>query len=544
MALSPAAAVVPGQPARRRAWHWPTGLAWLLALPLILPLVFLLVGAGDWRPDLWSHIARHLLPRAVFDTLVLALAIAVLTLIPGLGFAWASARYDYPGRRIFDWALVLPLAIPGYVVAFVYVGLLDYAGPVQTVWRDWFGPGASLPNGRGLLAAAVLLSLVLYPYVYLLARAAFLRHGTAALDAARSLGHGPVSGFLRAVLPLTRPAWVAGLTLAVLEALADFGAVSILGVDTLTTTIYRVWFGMYSLPTAAQLALGLLTLVALVLLIERAARGRARYAGAIGSAGTIRRRLIGWRGWSITGLAAATVLFGFALPVVRLATWAWQARERLPDVAQASANTLMLAAAATVLVLIGAIALVLLARRRPGDHGIAVAGFVANLGYAVPGTVLAVAVMTMLVAAQAGLVRIGGPSWPLSSSLIAVLLALSVRFMRVGHGAVESAFAALRPGILETARLLEPSPWHRLREVIAPLLRPGLLAGALLLMVEVMKELPATLMLRPFGWDTLAIRVYSHAAEGLWLEAAWPALILSLIGLAPVWWLVRRQDEN
>ena len=524
-----------------RANRWPRHLAWLLSLPLVLPLVFLAGSLTEWQPDLWSHIGRFLLPQAIANTVALALLLAGLVLVPGLGFAWASARYDYPGRRWLDWALVLPLAIPGYVVAFVYVGLLDYAGPVQSAWRGWFGPSAALPDGRGLLGAAVLLSLVLYPYVYLLARAAFVRQGAAAMDAARSLGYGPFQGFVRAVLPLTRPAWVAGLTLALLEALADFGAVSILGVDTLTTSIYRIWFGMYALGTAAQLALGLLGLVALALLIERLARGRARYALAA-SAPQPRRRLVGWRGVVLSGFGWLTVLVGFGIPVWRLATWAWQARDALPHVAEASMNTLLLAAMATALVLAGALALVLVARRCPADRSVETASFVANLGYAVPGTVLAVAVMLMLVRMQGWLSTAELGHFALSSSLLAVLLALSVRFFRVGHGAVEAAFASLRPSVMETARLLEHSLMRRLRTIVLPLLRPGLIAGALLLMVEVMKELPATLMLRPFGWDTLAVRVYSHAAEGLWLQAAWPALLLSLIGLIPVWWLVKHQD--
>lgn len=520
--------------------RWPGYAVWLLTLPLLLPLAFLASGFGQWQPDLWAHLARYLLPEAFANTLALVLLLGLFVLLPGLGFAWASARYDYPGRRILDWALVLPLAIPGYVVAFVYAGLLDYAGPVQTVWRGWFGVGAALPNGRGLLGAAVLLALVLYPYVYLMARAAFAGQGAAALDAARSLGHGPVAAFFRAVLPLTRPAWVAGLTLAVLEALSDFGAVSILGVDTLTTTIYRVWYGMYSLTTAAQLACGLLGLVALALLIERLARGRARYALAR-TAPPPRRPLRGWRGMTVAALATLTVALGFVVPIARLSTWAWQARQGLPMVAQATANTLMLAALATVLVLAGALALVLLTRRRPGDRGMAAAGFIANLGYAVPGTVLAVGVMLLLVRADGWLAELGLMRMTLSSSLVAVLLALSVRFLRVGHGAVETAFAGLRPSLMETARTLAASPWRRFRLIVLPLLRPGLIAGALLLMVEVMKELPATLMLRPFGWDTLAIRVYAHTAEGLWLQAAWPALLLSLIGLLPVWWLVRQR---
>lgn len=520
--------------------RWPRFAAWVLALPLLVPAAFLAAGFASVDAELWAHLSRHLLPRALGNTLALAALLGVLVMLPGVGFAWASARYDYPGRRVLDWALVLPLAVPGYVVAFVYVGLLDFAGPVQGVWRTLFGPQASLPNGRGLVGAAMLLALVLYPYVYLLSRAAFLRQGSAAMDAARSLGRGPVSAFLRGVMPLTRPAWVAGLTLAVLEALADFGAVSILGVDTLTTTIYRTWYGQYSLDTAAQLAFGLLGLVALVLVLEHMARGRARYAER-SVRPQPRRPLRGAAGWIVAALATLTVLLGFVVPVLRLVTWAWSARGGLPVVGPAALNTLLLGALSTLLILAVALGLAYAARRGGGSRTVGVAVFVANLGYAVPGTVLAVGAMLWLVYSEAWLAGLTGVQLALSSSLIAVLVALVGRFLRVGHGAVESAFATLRPSLIETSRSLGVGPWRRFIGVVLPLLRPGLVAGALLVLVEVMKELPATLMLRPFGWDTLAIRVYAFTAEGMWMEAAWPALILCGVGLLPVWWLVRQQ---
>lgn len=517
---------------------WPRAAAWLLALPLLLPLAFLAAGFADARPDLWAHVSRHLLPRALANTLSLAALVGLFSLTLGVGFAWASARFDYPGRRVLDWALVLPLAIPGYVVAFVYVGLMEFGGPVQGFWAGL--TGGQLPGPRGLLGASVLLSLVLYPYVYLLARAAFLRQGSAAMDAARSLGHGPVESFFKVVLPMTRPAWVAGLTLAVLESLADFGAVQILGVDTMTTTIYRVWFDLQSLPTAAQLACGLLGLVAVALLVERLARGRARYAER-SLRPLPRRPLGGWAGWGVATAATLVVALGFVVPMLRLLAWTLQARGALPRVSEALWNTLALGAIATVLVLALALALVLVARRAPGDRGVSAAAFVGNLGYAVPGTVLAVGVMLLLVSLEGWIAQAGWGRVALSSSLVAVLGALCARFLRVGHGAVESAFSVLRPSVIETARTLGVPAWMRFTRVTLPLLRPGLVAGALLVLVEVMKELPATLMLRPFGWDTLAIRVYAHTAEGLWAQAAWPALLLSLAGLAPVWWLVRQQ---
>ena len=513
-------------------------LAWALALPILLPALWLASAFGVPQPDVWPHLFEQVLPLALRNTLALLALLAVFALLPGIGFAWASARYEWPGRRLFDWALVLPMALPGYVVAFVYVGLSDYAGPLQTAWRALGGAPSGFPELRSVPGAALVLALVLYPYVFLIVRAAFLRQGSAAMDAARSLGHGPLSAFLRAALPMARPAWVAGLTLVLLEALADFGAVSILGVDTLATAVYKTWFGLYSLPAAAQLAFAMLGLVAVVLVIERVARGRGRHASRQ-LVPPPRRQLPGWRGWAITGLATLTVALGFLVPVLQLLAWSWQARASLPEVGEAAGNTALLAAMAAAVVLVLSLVFATLARRSGGDRAVQAAGFAAGLGYAVPGTVLAVGAMWLLVAAERALPWLSGLA--LSSSLAGLLLALTVRFFRVGHDATESAFLALRPSLLESARLLGVPPVQRLRRIVLPLLRPGLVAAVLLVLVETVKELPATLMLRPFGWDTLAVKVHAYTSEGLWLQAAWPALWLCAVGLLPVWWLVRQQ---
>lgn len=337
---------------------------------------------------------------------------------------------------------------------------------------------------------------------------------------------------------MARPAWVAGLTLVLLEALADFGAVSILGVDTLATAVYKTWFGLYSLPAAAQLAFAMLGLVAVVLVVERLARGRGRHASRQ-LVPPPRRCLPGWRGWAITALAALTVALGFLVPVLQLLAWSWQARASLPEVGEAAGNTALLAAMAAAVVLVLSLVFATLARRSGGDRAVQAAGFAAGLGYAVPGTVLAVGAMWLLVAAERALPWLSGLA--LSSSLAGLLLALTVRFFRVGHDATESAFLALRPSLLESARLLGVPPVQRLRRIVLPLLRPGLVAAVLLVLVETVKELPATLMLRPFGWDTLAVKVHAYTSEGLWMQAAWPALWLCAVGLLPVWWLVRQQ---
>jgi iron(III) transport system permease protein len=512
--------------------------AWALAAALLLPALWLATSFATPAPDVWAHLRAEVLPAAIRDTLALLAWLACFALVPGLGLAWASARFEWPGRRLFDWALVLPMALPAYVVAFVYVGLTDYASTVQTAWRALGGAPAGFPELRSVPGAAFVLALVLYPYVFLLARAAFLRQGSAAMDAARSLGHGPLAAFFRAALPMARPAWVAGLTLVLLEALADFGAVSILGVDTLATSVYKTWFGLFSLPAAAQLAFAIVGVVALLLALERWGRGSRRHAGPQ-LVPPPRRVLRGARGWAVTAAATLTVTLGFVLPVARLLAWSWDARAALPDVGEAAWNTARLGAMAAAAVLVLSVPFVLLARRAGGDRGVAAAGFAAGLGYAVPGTVLAVGAMWLLVAAEQALP--GGATLALSSSVLAVLLALCARFFRVGHEATAAAFGALRPSLLESARLLGVPATTRWRRIVLPLLRPGLVAAVLLVLVEAVKELPATLMLRPFGWDTLAVRIYSHTSEGLWAQAAWPALWLVAVGLVPVWILVRQQ---
>ncbi len=514
--------------------------AWLLALPLVAVLAALALSWQQPQTEIWAHLRAHVLWPAVGNTLALLAAVAALASLLGVGLGWLSARCDYPGRRWLDWALVLPLAMPTYVVAFAWVGLLDYAGPLQSSWRALGGSRAALFDGRGLAGAALLLSLVLYPYVYVLARAAFLRQGAAAFDAARSLGSGPWSAFFHVALPLVRPAWIAGLALALLETLADFGAVSILGVSTLTTAIYRTWFGQYSLPAAAQLACLLLLGVVAVLALERALRGRARRHEPSLRAQP-RVRLSGWRGGLASAAAFAVFALGFLLPALQLLAWLDPQSLDGAMLWRSAANTLAVAAPVAIAVVVGGAVLAGLAQRRPADHWTLAAGFVGTLGYAVPGTVLAVAAMGLMIAVDGWAVARFGIELALAGSIVGLLFALGLRFLRVGHDSIEAGLAQLRPSLVDSAKVLGAGRWRILGRVVLPQLRPSLLAAVLLVAVEAMKELPATLMLRPFGWDTLAVRTYGFTAEGLWAQAAAPALLLVLVGLAPVWWLLRAQ---
>jgi iron(III) transport system permease protein len=531
-------------PVTAAAGVWPAWpgrlLAWLLALPLVLVIGALLLAWEQPQPQVWAHLRSYVLAEAVSNTLLLLAGVGVGVSVLGVGLGWLAAHCEFPGRRWLQWALVLPLAMPTYVVAFAWIGVLDYSAPLASGWRALTGSRAALFDGRGLLGASLLLSLVLYPYVYVLARAAFLRQGAAGFDAARSLGHPPLAAFFKVALPLVRPAWVAGLSLALLETLADFGAVSILGVDTFTTVIYKTWFGLFSLAGAAQLAGLLLLAVVAVLIAERLLRGRAPRRES-GLRPQPRILLQGGVGWLASSLAVLVVLLGFGLPLAQLLAWLQITEVEGRALLQAAINTLSLGLGVAMVVLIVGATLAALTYARARDGWRRAAEFVATLGYAIPGTVLAVAVMGLMLAGEQWSVTRFDMQLAVVGTLAGVVMALTLRFLRVGHGAIEAGLEQLRPSLLESAQLLGAGRWQRWRSVLWPQLRPSLLAAALLVLVEAMKEMPATLMLRPFGWDTLAVRIYAQTAEGLWPQAAAPGLLLVLVGLLPVWWLMRSQ---
>ncbi|MGD8309848.1 MAG: iron ABC transporter permease [Chromatiales bacterium] len=524
-----------------RAWRWAT-----LALGLVV-LMPLLVLAGAWTSvdnEVWRHLADTVLGDLVVNSLVLMTGVAAGTLVLGVGLAWLTVMCEFPGRRVFDWALMLPFAIPTYVLAFVFLGLLDFTGPVQTGIRSLLDlPPAWFVDVRGPGGIIAVMVLVLYPYVYMLSRVAFLGQGQAAFEAARVLGMGSWSAFFRVALPMARPGIVAGLSLALMEALADFGAVSVFNFDTFTTAIYKAWFGLFNLEAAAQLASILLLFVAVALITERSFRGRSRYHT---SSVPHRFRLTGWRAWLATGAAGAVLLLAFVAPVAQLAVWAWDARADLDQRYWSLVrHTLSLGAMAAVLTVVAAFVLAY-TRRNHGTRAVRAGVQVATLGYALPGSVLAVGIMVSLVWVDHRIEDLAegvlGTSVGLllSGSVLALLLAYFTRFLAVAYGPLESALERIRPSVREAARGLGAGPWEVIRRIYLPMLSPGLFTAGLLVLVDVMKEMPATLLLRPFGWDTLAVRIYGLTAEGEWERAALPAVALVLVGLVPVMVLVRR----
>jgi iron(III) transport system permease protein len=524
----------------------PTFAAIAVALPMIAVLIAVLYGATGADTALWAHLREHVLARVVANTAILVLGVVTIATLLGTSLAWLTAACEFPGRGFFSWALLLPMAMPAYVLAFVAVATLDYAGIVPTALRGWFGSGIPVPPIRSIGGAIAVLALAAYPYVYLMARGAFLTHGARVLEAAQSLGLGPWAGLFRVAVPLARPWLAGGAALVAMETLADFGAVSVFNVDTFTTAIYKAWFGLFSIETALGLALLLLVFVAAAIALEHVARGRARFAVAdAGVRRAERLRLPGARGWYAFAFAGTVFALGFVLPAVALARWAW-------NVAPIDLDARYLGYAFRTLGLAGmaafacvALALMLGYAMRAADGVMTrTASRVATLGYAIPGTVLAVGVVSALGAIDDRLrMFAGGGELFLQGTVIALLFGYVARFLAVAHGPVQGGFTRIRPSLEEAARSLGLSTREVVSRLHLPLLGAGIGTAAILVLVDVMKEMPITLMTRPFGWDTLAVRVFEMTAEGEWERAALPSLAIVLAGLLPVALLTRRMER-
>ena len=533
-------------PAQRR-WY---PIAFAIALLVLLPLSVLMFSWHEVDQQIWAHLWQTQLPRLLGNTLVLVLGVGVGVTLLGVSLAWLTSLCEFPGRRWLDWALMLPFAIPAYVLAFVFVGLLDFAGPLQTLLREWFGSGVRFPRVRSTGGVIIVLVLVFYPYVYLLARNAFLAQGKGLMEAARVLGLSPWRAFWRVALPMARPAIGAGLALAIMETLADFGAVAVFNFDTFTTAIYKTWYSFYSLTSATQLASLLLLAVMLVLYGERRARGAVRPVNERARSKAL-YHLKGGKALAASVWCGLVFACGFVIPVLQLIVWFWQ-RGRFDLDERYSAlilHTLYLGAMAALITVSVALLLAFSRRMTPTRLMRSTVG-VANLGYALPGSMLAVAIMLAFSYLDRELVIplsswLGGAGKPvLLGSLSALLLAYMIRFMAVAYGPLENSLARIRPSLPEASRSLGVGGVGLFFRVYLPLLVPGALSAALLVFVDVLKEMPATLLMRPFGWETLSVRVFEMTSEGEWARAALPALTLVLVGLLPVVLLIRRSARR
>ena len=533
-----AAAAAPRRVHRRGLPGWAVVgvlVAVLVAGPLlVLPLSFLT------DPQAFGQIADSLLPEALTASLVLAAGVGAGTLLLGGSLAALVSFYDFPGRRWLDWALVLPLAMPAYVLVFVLLGQYDADGWLQGAVRDVLG--VQLPEIRSTAGTIAVLTVVLYPYVYVLGRSAFLDQSRDTFEAARSLGLSHGRALVRLALPLARPALAAGCALAVMEALADFGAVNLLNYRAMTDAIYRVWYGAFDQAAALQLATILVSLTIGLVLLERMLRGRARYHGALARGeAVVPRRLRGPRAWLATAVPVALLAFVLVGPLVQLAVWSVQS---LGEGATASAllragvTSLLLAAIAAVVAVLAATVVAYGRRTRPSRVG-DVTARLQTLGYAVPGTVVAVAVYIPLAwidrqmngALDTGLV--------LTGSAIGLVLAYVVRFQALAFFAVDSRMGRLDPALDDAAQSLGADRSRVLSDVHLPLLWPGIVTAGLLVFVEAMKELPATALLRPLGNDTLAIAVWEATKDSRFDTAALPALLIVALGLVPVMLMIR-----
>jgi iron(III) transport system permease protein len=518
----------------------------LIATAVLIPLLVLFLSFFKPETDIWNHIAEHLLVDLVVNTAVLAAGVLSLTALMGVSLAWLTSVCEYPGRKLFTWALLLPMAVPAYVMAFVFLGVFDFAGPVQGAIRAWW-PGRFDPlDVRSAPGVIIVLSLGLYPYVYLLTRGAFLTQGRKAMEAARSLGCKPVRAFFRVALPMARP-WIAGgLMLVLMETLADFGAVSIFNYDTFTTAIYKAWFGLFSLDAAAQLSSILVILALAVMLIEQKMRSRMRYfqTGRL-SMEEHRILLEGWKGWAASLFCGFVFVVAFALPFLRLVAWSIGAVQDQLDVSYTDEiiNSLILAAGGAGIICFAALVLAYTARR----HNDAITNAtikMATLGYALPGTVLAVGLFVGFSYVDSALANGLGLESVLQGSLAMLFIAYGVRFLAVGYYPASSAMLRITPSIDEAARSFGVKGTRMLLKVHIPILKNGLLTAILLGFVDIMKEMPITLMTRPFGWDTLAVKIYELTSEGEWERAAIPAVVLVLCGLIPVILLVVKSEKR
>ena len=547
----------------------------IIAIAMALPLFAILSGSFSDTREVWQHLIQTVLGEYIGNSLMLMLGVGLGVAIVGTGTAWLVTMCEFPGRGLFQWALLLPLSAPSYLLAYTYTDLLDFSGPVQSSLRSFFQWKTAqdywFPNLRSVPGAIFMFVLVLYPYVYLLARSAFLNQSTVTLEASRSLGCTPWQGFTKVALPLARPAIAAGISLALMETLNDYGTVEYFSVPTFTIGIFRTWFGQGERLAASQLALLLLTFIAILVILERQSRDRQRYyqnsqRAAIAS----RYSLSIWKSFGALLACALPIVLGFAVPVSVLVsllptpskagnssgtspsgdgdygiarTGDFMANSGAANSGDAfwsyAYNSLSLATVAAIVAVVLAIVLAYSNRLQPTRLN-RWAMQAATLGYAIPGAVIAVGTMAPLGAFDNALDDWMRSTFNISTGLLlsgtmtALIFAYTVRFLAVGYGAIESSLGNIKPSLDDASRSLGLNPVRTLQKIHLPLIRSGLISAVILVFVDVMKELPVTLIMRPLNYDTLAVRVYNLASDERLDAAAFPALAIIAVGLLPV----------
>lgn len=517
----------------------------LITCVIVLPLVVVLQFNLHPRTDTWQHLLDYVLFEYIKNSLILALGVATGTFIIGVPAAWLCALYSFPGKRILEFFLLLPLAVPAYIVAYTYTGILDFSGPVQSYIRSLFGWNYGdywFPEIRSLGGAIAMFSFVLYPYVFLLTRSTLIVQSTNVIDAARSLGANSIERLFSIIIPLARPAIAAGVTLALMETLADYGTVQYFGVDTFTTGIFRAWFGFGEPVTAAQLSSLLMLTVFALFLLEQRQRKRIRYHNSSNAAQKGNEICLhGAQALFAVIACAIPPLLGFIIPVLQLGDWAIATASSMVDAQfwSLASNSFLLAASAAVVTLI--LATILAYGKRASSHSL-LRGLInlSAMGYAFPGTIIAVGALIVFSNLDNWLIGILDQRFGIDSGLIftgtifALVFAHTVRFLSLGLQTVGASLSKINQSIDDASRLLGNSLFTTLRSIHLPLIRSGLFTAALLVFVEVMKELPATLIMRPFNFNTLAVRAYELASDERLADASTAALAIVFTGIIPV----------
>lgn len=526
----------------------------LCCLILAAPVVLVFISLFFPQIEIWQHLYSTVLSDYIVNSLVLASSVGVLVILIGTVLAWCIARYEFTGRKQLQWLILLPMAMPAYIIAYTYTGLLDFAGPIQTLLREtfqWQYGDYYFPEIRSLSGAIIMMSLVLYPYVYMLARTAFSEQPASLEEVSRSLGVSHKKHLFKVALPLARPAILMGAALAMMEAFADYGTVQYFGLSTFTTGIFRTWFGLGNGIAAAQLAAMLTSFVVLLLILEYLSRRKIRYYFQGQRAQPVnRKKLTGNKAFWVPFLCVVPVLLGFIIPVLQLFSWASMtySQQFTSEFWLLLWNSFYLAGIAAVT----AVILALLFSYGKRLHPIKPIQFlvgVVNLGYAVPGTVIAIGAMLSLSWID---VKVNGltESWfgfsvglIFSGSLFALILVYSSRFLAVAMHNIDTGLARVKPSMDDAARSLGHKPLQILRTIHVPLMKTSVLSALLLVFVDVLKELPATLILRPFNFNTLAVRTFELASDERLMDAAIPAIAIVSVGILPVILLTMLMDK-
>ncbi|BHH85603.1 ABC transporter permease [Desulforhopalus sp. 52FAK] len=525
--------------------------AFLLAGVVIVPICVILSSVIHPEQEIWKHLTETVLSTLVLNTLWLSTGVLLFTAVLGVSLGWLIGACSFPGRAFFSWALTLPMAVPAYVMAFIFIGVMDFSGPVQSAIRLIPGFERTMFEVRSTPFVILVLGLSLYPYVYLLSRSAFLSQGRALMEAARTLGVGPWEAFWRVMLPMARPWVVTGLALVLMETLADFGAVSIFNYDTFTTAIYKAWYGFFSLKAAAQLSSILVIFALLLVSIEGLYKSRMRFFSSPRSSRVHARiKLSGGKGIAAMLFCALIVCIAFVVPVIQLLVWVVEMMQEgeLSSYKVQFYRTLFLGVTAAIITCLGAVLLSYVKRQSPSKKNIFLCKL-STIGYAIPGTVLAVGIFLPTAWFDNSLAFL--VNWAfnieigpvLQGTIFVMLTAYAVRFMAAAFGGIDSSMQSITPSLDEAASISGVKGFSLIRLIHLPLLKKGLLTALILVMVDVVKEMPITLMTRPFGWDTLAVKIYELTSEGEWERAALPSLYLILVSIVPVILLIKQTEK-